>query len=142
MITLIVLLLICVFIIYNTREPGELIEVKERYRILREHIEGTGDEKFKMLVDVVPITGMKKMKNSVGSNTNKGSEIVVCLDGEVNEIFHVLLHELAHCTVKEYSHSEAFWKNYTELRNMAIEIGIYEEIPQRTKFCGQHIQDK
>ena len=49
---------------------------------------------------------------------------------------------LAHCTVSEYEHSPQFWENYIELRNMCIQLGIYEQIPQKTEFCGQHIQDK
>ena len=95
-----------------------------------------------MLHRTIPLTGMKRMQGSVGSNTNKGGEIVVCLDGKPNEIFHVLIHELAHCTVSEYSHSPQFWENYIELRDMCINLGIYEQIPERTEFCGQHIQDK
>jgi hypothetical protein len=78
----------------------------------------------------------------VGYNTNKGQEIAICLDGTPNEIFHVLIHELAHCTVDEYSHSEEFWANYVELRDICIQLGIYQKIPERTKFCGEHIQDK
>ena len=142
MIALIVLLLINLVILYTTREPQELVEVKEKYRILREHIRDTGNEKFKMLVRPTPITGLKRMNGSVGSNTNKGGEIVLCLDGKTNEIFHVLIHELAHSTVHEYSHSPEFWKKYVELRNICVHLDIYQQIPQRTEFCGQHIQDK
>jgi hypothetical protein len=43
---------------------------------------------------------------------------------------------------KEYSHSDKFWKNYIELRDMCVDLGIYEQIPDRKEFCGQHIQDK
>ncbi len=142
MIALILLLFLNLVILYKTREPQQLVEVKEKYRILREHTRNTGNEKYKMLVHPTPITGMKKMKDSVGSNTNKGSEIVVCLDGKTNEIFHVLIHELAHSTVDEYSHSQEFWNNYIELRDMCVHLGIYQQIPQKTEFCGQHIQDK
>ena len=142
MIALILLLLVNLILLQQTREPKELVEVKEKYRTLREHLQDTNQEKFKMLYRCIPITGMKRMNGSVGSNTNKGGEIVVCLDGNTNEIFHVLIHELAHCTVDEYSHYPEFWNNYIELRNICIHLGIYEQIPERTKFCGQHIQDK
>jgi len=142
MIVIILLALINLWILFQTREPQELREVKEKYRILREHIASTNNEKFHMLKNVVPVTGLKQMSGTVGYNTNKGQEIVVCLDGTPNEIFHVLLHELAHCTVKEYSHSDDFWGNYEELRDLCIKLGIYEKIPEMTSFCGQHIQDK
>ncbi len=70
-------------------QPGtqELVEVKEKYTILRKHLRETNNEKYHMLHRTIPITGMKRMRGSVGSNTNKGGEIVVCLDGKTNEIF-------------------------------------------------------
>lgn len=142
MFTLALLLIVNLWLLQQMREPREFIEVKEKYTILRDHLTETNNEKFKMLRRHIPITGMKRMNGSVGSNTNKGGEIVVCLDGNTNEIFHVLIHELAHCTVSEYSHSQQFWDNYIELRNICIELGIYQQIPEKTKFCGQHIQDK
>tara|TARA_R110002153_G_scaffold71922_1_gene188707 strand:- start:547 stop:975 length:429 start_codon:yes stop_codon:yes gene_type:complete len=142
MIALALLIVINLLILKMTREPLVLVEVRQRYNKLRDHIVETNNEKYMMLKKPVPLTGMQRMKESVGYNTNKGAEIVVCLDGTTNDIFHVLIHELAHCTVKEYSHSKAFWKNYIELRDMCVKLGIYEIIPEKKEFCGQHIQDK
>jgi len=143
MIAFIVLLLLNLWILSQTREPQELVEVKEKYRILREHIASTGHPKFQMLARCVPVTGFYNIfGDTVGYNTNKGDEIAVCLNGTPNEIFHVLMHELAHSTVSEYSHSDQFWNNYGELRDMCVQLGIYEKIPDRKRFCGQHIQDK
>lgn len=142
MIALIILLLVNAFILVTTQEPREFVEVREKYEVLRRHIIETDNQKFHMLSRCIPITGFKKMSESVGYNTNKGAEIVLCLDGSVNEIFHVLIHELAHSTVEEYSHSEEYWNNYVELRDICVNLGIYEKIPERTQFCGQHVQDK
>lgn len=142
MIAFIILLIVNIWILRQTREPEKLIEVKEKYRILREHLKETNNEKFHMLTECIPITGIMRMNGAVGYNTNKGGEIAICLDGETNEIFHVLIHELAHCTVEEYDHSEKFWKNFLELRDICIELDIYENIPNKTEFCGEHVQDK
>lgn len=142
MIPLIILIISVVWVYYNIREPPALTKVKERYRILREHLKDTENEKFKMLHKCIPITGVLHTNGTVGSNTNKGSDIVVCISGTVNEIFHVLIHELAHCTVDEYDHSDAYWKNYTELRDICVTLGIYEKIPTKTPFCGKYVQDK
>ena len=142
MIALALLIVINLLILKMTQEPQVLVEVKQRYKKLRDHLNETKNEKYAMLKTPVPLTGMRRMKESVGYNTNKGGEIVVCLDGNANDVFHVLIHELAHCTVREYSHSDKFWKNYIELRDMCVELGIYEQIPDRKEFCGQHIQDK
>lgn len=136
------LVLINIWILYQTREPQRLLEVKEKYNILREHLRETNHEKFHKLKRCIPITGFTYMHNTVGYNTNKGGEIGVCLDGTVNQIFHVLIHELAHCTVREYNHSKEFWDNYIELRDICVQLGIYEKIPIRTTFCGEHVQDK
>jgi len=142
MIALTLLIIINLLILKMTREPQVLVEVRQRYKKLRDHIVETNNEKYMMLKKPVPLTGMQRMKESVGYNTNKGAEIVVCLDGTTNDVFHVLIHELAHCTVKEYSHSDKFWKNYIELRDMCVELGLYQKIPEKKEFCGQHIQDK
>ena len=139
MIAFLVLFIINIWIFFKTQEPPKLIEVKEKYRILRENI---NDEKFSMLKREIPVTGFYSMRGTVGNNTNKGGDISVCLDGDTNHIFHVLLHELAHCTVKEYEHTEQFWNNFTELRNKSVELGIYEMINDKTAFSGDHIQDK
>ena len=126
----------------NRKEPG-LEEVRERYRTLREHLKKTDEPKFRVLHDEIPIVAYKgSLMRGVGYNTNKGQEIGLCIDGEVNHVFHVLLHELAHCTVDEYSHSDNFWDNYEELRNEAITIGVYDNIGTLTPFCGKQIVDK
>jgi hypothetical protein len=142
MILTILLLIINVIILMNIQEPERLSEVREKYRTLREHLKQTNNEEFKMLCKEIPITAHRRMNGSIGYNVSKGSDIGLCIDGEPNEIFHVLIHELAHCTVDEYSHSKDFWKKFDELRTICVSLGIYREIPQRTEFCGKHVQDK
>jgi hypothetical protein len=97
--------------------------------------------KFKILSRPVLLVGYLKKKKELGYNTNKGYEICLCLDGTPNQIFHVLLHELAHSTVKDYDHNEEFWNNFKELRNLAAGWGIYEPITEPQKFCGKSIKD-
>ena len=143
MIAALLLIIINVFLLLNTKEPKELTEVREKYRILREHLKETNNEEFDMLYDEIPITAHYRIsKGAVGYNTNKGNEIGLCIDGNTNEIFHVLLHELAHCTVEEYSHSKEYWEKFKKLRKISVELGIYEEIPKKTKFCNKYVQDK
>lgn len=142
MIAWIVLLLVNLVILFNTREDERLKEVKARYKKLREHLKSSDIEAFRMLHEEIPIVAHRGMSNAVGYNVNKGTEIGLCIDGTVNDIFHVLLHELAHCTVDEYSHSKHFWGKFDTLKKEAISIGIYENINTRTPFCGKHIMDK
>ena len=142
MIAFIILLIVNLVILSRVSEPQALTEVKEKYRILRQHLIDTNNEKFHKLKRHVPISGYLRMNDTVGYNTNKGQEIALCLDGTANEIFHVLIHELTHSSVEEYSHSKKFWDNYIELRDICVKLGIYKIIPERVEFCGQHIQDK
>jgi hypothetical protein len=142
MILTLLLLIINSIIFINVKEPSNLTEVREKYRTLRDHLNKTNNEEFKILCKEIPITAHRRLNGSIGYNVSKGSDIGICIDGEPNEIFHVLLHELAHCTVDEYSHSKEFWENFDKLRSICVSIGIYQEIPQRTEFCGKHIQDK
>ena len=128
------------YLIWTVHEPKTLTEVKRRYKVLRDHIKNSiVPEKFHILKTPVLLAG--KEAGELGYNSNKGYEIGLCLNGSPNDIFHVLLHELSHSTVEEYSHSEQFWENFSELRSMCTNLGIYEKIPERKAFCGQFIQD-
>jgi hypothetical protein len=142
MILLIVLVVVNFLIYANMKNDQRIIDVKEKYRTLREHLKQTGDPQYDMLHREIPIVAHTGKPSAVGYNTNKGSEIGICIDGTSNEIFHVLLHELAHCMVTEYSHSAEFWERYEKLKNEAVAIGVYTSIRKTTPFCGQEIRDK
>jgi hypothetical protein len=58
MIAFIILLLVNVYILAITQEPRELVEIKEKYEILRKHITDTDHQKFHMLRRCIPITGV------------------------------------------------------------------------------------
>jgi len=139
MIALVALIIVNMYILINTKEPEKLRIVKEKYQIFREHVK---DTEFDHLAKCIIITGHTYLRGTVGYNMFKGSEIGLCLDGEPNEIFHVLLHELAHCTVDEYTHTDQYWTNYKKLRDICIRLNIYAQIPNETPFCGMQIQDK
>jgi len=124
------------------KEPENFTEVRKRYEILRNYVKNNSvPEKIKVLNQQIILIGYLKKKHELGYNTNKGYEIGLCLDGTVNQIFHVLLHELAHSTVSEYEHSTQFWQNFKELRELATQIGIYEPVNSSEKFCGKYISD-
>ena len=142
MIALLILFVLCVLIFFQTDEPQVLKNIKEKYRILREDLKNHEDESIRIVSRQVPVVAYYKMKSTVGYNSNKGQEIGICLDGDENDIFHVLIHELAHCTVEEYNHSKRFWNNYRIIRDRAVRLGIYDYINEKKPFCGKHVQDK
>ena len=133
-----ILLTMAIVAISTSREPENFTQVKVLYKRLRD---SDLPEKFKVLKKQILLIGYLKKKHELGYNTNKGYEIGLCLDGTVNQILHVLLHELSHSTVPEYEHSTQFWQNFKELREYATQIGIYQPVSSSEKFCGKYISD-
>lgn len=135
MILLVVLLLLLVAAaVYTTKENPKMTDLKRRYYSFIQRL----PEKYESIKKPVNITGT--YGGDIGANVNKGGEIYICIDGDVNDSFHVLLHELAHSTVDEYDHSSKFWENFTELRTIAIREGYYKPIGQKD-YCGKKISD-
>ena len=115
-----------------------LTKVKEKYKVLRDELKH--NDQFPILRRETIITGLLT-KGEVGYNVNKGYEIFICLDGtDENQVFDVLLHELAHTTVTEYKHSGNFWENLHKLKAVASRMGLYKGISRRP-YCGKHISD-
>lgn len=147
MIVFFVLSLLLIFITARLKEDKLLTELKRRYYVLLKHLQDTQnvDERFKILRRKQPIlTGISSSrmnKGTIGYNVNKGYEIYICVDGEnVNAAMHILIHELAHITVPEYDHSEAFWQNFKDLRALCTTLGIYS-MNQNQPYCGGEIHD-
>lgn len=138
MIVFFLLLGLCVWVLTLVKDPPVMVEVRRRYKILRENI----PDKFAILRRPVIIVGHHRDKNmDLGVNVNKGYEIHLCLgNNDPNMVFHVLLHELAHSTVPELDHSPQFWKNMEELVNLAVSLGIYTRLT-KSAFCGSVVTD-
>jgi len=133
---LIVVALVCLY--SSTQQPVAFKEAIKRYEFLLDHLRSTGE--FPILQKRYLITGLLS-KGQVGYNVNKGYEIFICIDGsDINSILHVILHEIAHVTVKEYQHSGHFWDNLHKLKAVAGRLGIYKGVSRR-KYCGHHISD-
>lgn len=132
-----IVIVLAVITLYFTREDPVLKDVKKRYNILINDLP-PGMEKLK---EKTVITGFRERYGEIGYNVNKGNEIGLCLDGDANEVFHVLIHELAHTVTKSYAHNKEFWDNFEILKNHCIRKGIYKPISTRTDFCGKFIRD-
>jgi hypothetical protein len=146
LITLLLLLLVIYVITFRTSQPSQIKIVKEKYQGLREYIKNNRhsiEPKFYILENEILISGFSNDKwfpsDSVGYNVNKGYEIGLCINGEPNSMFHVLLHELAHSVTTAYSHDDDFWLNYKKLRAICEKAGLYTPITKKTQFCGKSI---
>lgn len=138
--------MLLIFLGATIDEPQLLKDIKSRYLTLQKHLKETSniDARFEVLRRHQPIiTGVssKRMnKGTIGYNVNKGYEIYICLDGEnVEAAMHVLIHELAHMTVPEYDHSDAYWQSFKDLRQLCITIGILTPPKEPQDYCGGKI---
>ena len=131
------LVIINIVSVFTLEESEDFRTLKELYTTFLDNV----PDRFPNLRTRSIITGFDGTGNEIGYNVNKGYEIGICMDGTPNQMFHVLLHELAHTTVKSYDHSEEFWGNLKHLKTHCKRLGIYEEIPSQTGFCGKYIRD-
>ena len=137
MLLFLLLLVLNVWSLATLKQPENLKKVKELYTVFLNNV----PPQWPMLKKRSIITGFHNKNKEIGYNLNKGEEIGVCLNGTPNQMMHVLIHELAHSTIDEYDHSPKFWENYRKLKKYCTELGIYQEIPETTKFCGKYIRD-
>lgn len=142
---MITLVIVCT----TLRQPTLFIEIKRRYEILLDHLRTSPgiDPRFEPIKNHRPLfTGIdaaRMNKGTLGYNVNKGYEIFICIDSTstVDAAMHILIHELAHMTVPEYDHSEAFWKNFHDLRFLCINLGILNLPPEGSvMYCGGQIK--
>ena len=129
-------------IVTMTKDPPMLAEIKRRYTIIRESL--PAEERWKLICKRPSIiTGTSPgMNKTIGLNVNKGYEIYICLDGEdVESAMYVFLHELSHLTVSEYDHSQKFWDNFRDLREICAQLGVYKPVTDK-KYCGESVGEK
>ena len=138
---LVVLVVLLGFVVRSLEEPKLLTEIKKRYEIIKSGL--PADERWKRIKNSNPIfTGTTRDVDGAGSNVNKGYEIYICLDGDdVNSAVYVLIHELAHMSVPEYDHTDRFWTNFSKLKELCINNGLYTVSGTRT-YCGDTIKDE
>lgn len=76
---------------------------------------------------------------------NKGSFIGMCIDEknkDINTMFFVLLHELAHVGSESVGHTQEFLDFFRFLLKTSIQLNIYEETDFKTTpkdYCGLNI---
>ena len=99
--------------------------------------------------DVIIEEVAKKYEKEAAYSINKGEKIGICLRDKqsgklqnVNDMFFVLIHELAHIMTAEYKHNKEFWDNMSLLIENAVNADLYTYVNYKTKpvtFCGHRI---
>lgn len=127
------------------RDPPLLVKIKARYEKLLRAVRTDPDldprwEPVKRRVILTAMNGWSKAKGAIAFNVNKGYEIYLCMDGQdVNTAMHVLIHELTHSTVREYEHSDDFWKNFKDFKKYCAAVGVYAP-GEVGPYCGENIR--
>jgi len=142
------LVLVCAILMYGCRDPPLLAQLKQRYAKLLQVIRDDPNldprwEPLKKRVILTAMNGWSKAKGAIAYNVNKGYEIYVCMDNigpkALNTSMHVLIHELSHSTVREYEHSDNFWKNFKDLKKYCAGHDLYKP-GYVGPYCGENIK--
>ena len=86
------------------------------------------------------IESINKHNKFVGVTLDGGKEVSVCTEGNINEVMHVVIHEMAHVVRGDTKHDDDFWRVQRKLSGYAIQGGFYSPIG-KTKMCGKIIMD-
>jgi hypothetical protein len=99
-------------------------------------------EKLKRIFTVpFKIESLNRWYDVVGVTLDGGKEVAVCTEGELNDIMHVVIHELAHVARNDIEHDDAYWDVNAILNKHALEGGFYTSVGKSKKFCGKTIGD-
>tara|TARA_B100001741_G_C16553761_1_gene601084 strand:- start:5451 stop:5855 length:405 start_codon:yes stop_codon:yes gene_type:complete len=88
------------------------------------------------------IHDLKIKHSSVAGMTINKKYIKLCytdMRDDMNDIFYVLLHELAHIISNSWGHGKEFVVSLNELLRLAIESGAYVVNRKPGKVCGTHV---
>ena len=67
----------------------------------------------------------RMIKRDIAYTLNKGDVIGLCIEKDINTLFFVVLHELAHVVSDSFGHTEEFWKNFKTLIKIAVKENLY-----------------
>ena len=134
-----------------------LAQIKIKLKQLTDHLRknNASEEHVKRLLKRFKpdkISEGTKDKNYTTYTLNKGEKVVFCLrarDGseklhDLNLLFFVAVHELAHIMTVSTGHTEEFQENFSYLIHKAADIGIYQPENFRanpTTYCGISVTD-
>ena len=68
----------------------------------------------------------RSTNNDIGYTINKGENIGLCIENDINTLMFICIHELAHVCTKSVGHTKQFWKNFRYILEKAIKINVYD----------------
>ena len=141
------ILLLCiiisfVFILYDHKSPKLTYKTKKKINEIQVKIKKlvkymkklypNHKEIHKLSNNIIIKEIPNKYKNKVGYTLNK-TKIYICLTDEKgdiykndNELYYIMLHELAHLITKSYHHTDEYMNNFKLIVRLAIKLHIYK----------------
>jgi len=134
---------------FTPNEISAISQLEQRNRVLFAHLKHANDPAMDRLVHKYQTRSPKLTKSleKAGYTINKGDRIGVCLkdvNSELNsdimdQLYFVVLHELAHVCTVSWGHTPEFWENFRNLREHAIDAGVWKAIPDDSTICGERL---
>ena len=139
----IVLLILAFVLCVSSTKSKKLIKINKRCQQFINYINSKGKDDDLSRIFSVPfkIESINRWYDVVGVTLDGGKEVAVCTEGELNDIMHVVIHELAHVARNDTEHDDAYWQVQSKLNDYAIKGGFYTSVGKRKKFCGKVIGD-
>ena len=136
----------------STQEKMILSRLERRNDQLMDYLKHINDPVMKRLVQKGAPKLTKGSLNKPGYTINKGEIIGICLTdltGNTNqdqeryldELYFVVLHELAHVCTPTVGHDASFWENFQKIRLHAVDAGIWgnENVSRDSLVCGESL---
>ena len=139
----VVLLIVAFLLCISSTKIKKIVKINETCKSFIEYVRSKGDDKELSRIFTVPfkIESLNRRYDVVGVTLDGGKEVAVCTEGEMNDIIHVVIHELAHVARNDIEHDDAYWAVQSKLNKYAIEGGFYTSVGKSRKFCGKVIGD-
>ena len=135
-----------------------LAKLREKLEVLIKHIlEHTDDPDWHERIKRVNLDELREAEDNVhhvAYTINKGEAMYFCvrengkddskISTDLNTLFYVAIHEIAHVVTKSVGHTEEFWKNQEILEKYAADAGVYTKVnysEHPKSYCGVNLRE-
>lgn len=140
----IILIVLALLLSIRTSRSKKLIAINDKCNAFIKYVKDNdkGKELSRIYKTPFKIEALNQWYEYIGVTLDGGKEVAVCTEGELNDMMHVVIHELAHVQRNDIEHDDKFWNVQAKLQQYAIEGGFYSPITGTKKFCGKTIGDR
>jgi len=140
----ILLIIATLLLSIRTSRKQKLVAINDKCNSFIQYVKSKEKNKDTARIFKTPfkIEALNRWYEYIGVTLDGGKEVAVCTEGKINDMMHVVIHELAHVARNDIEHDDAFWNVQAKLQQHAIDGGFYTPITGTKKFCGKYIGDR